>query len=118
MHSSLYQHPTLDIYKFNIFKGIQYLSTSFLDSAALKIAQKPWLALRIHLPQVAVIQPWTQVHLNHGPWTEYNLHPVLKGQYCEINILFEDLSIVISNFSAWAVGVQGLSKAFHCPIQL
>jgi hypothetical protein len=49
---------------------------------------------------------------------EYNPHLVLKAQYCEMNILFEGLSIVISTFSACAVGVQGLSKAFHCPIQL
>ncbi len=45
---------------------------------------------------------------------EYNPHPVLKGQNCEMNILFEGLSIVMSTFfSACAVGVHARSfKSF------
>jgi hypothetical protein len=32
--------------------------------------------------------------------------------------VFEGLNIVISTFCVCADGFQGLSKAFHCPIQL
>jgi hypothetical protein len=42
----------------------------------------------------------------------------LKGQCHEMDIFFEGLNILISTFCVCADGFQGLSKAFHYPIQL
>ncbi len=44
--------------------------------------------------------------------------PPLKGQCHEMDILLERLNILISTFCVCTDGFQGLSKAFHCPIQL
>ncbi len=49
-------------------------------------------------------RPWT---LNH-----------LKGQCHEMDIFYESLNIIIITFFVYADGFQGLSKAFHFPIQL
>jgi hypothetical protein len=42
----------------------------------------------------------------------------LKGQCHEMDIYFEALNILISTFCVCADGFQGLSKAFHYPVQL
>ncbi len=42
---------------------------------------------------------------------------MFKGQYHEMDI-FDDLNILISTFCACADCFQGLSKAFHYPLQL
>ncbi len=41
----------------------------------------------------------------------------LKVQCHEVDICFEGLKILISTFCVCANGFQGLSKAFHCPLQ-
>jgi hypothetical protein len=43
---------------------------------------------------------------------------VFKGTVSRDGYFFECLNILISTFSKWADGFQGLSKAFHYPIQL
>jgi hypothetical protein len=43
---------------------------------------------------------------------------VLKEECDEMDIFFEGLSILISTFCVCADGFQGLSIAFHYPIQL
>jgi hypothetical protein len=43
---------------------------------------------------------------------------MLKGQCPEMDIFFEGLNIVTSTFCVCADDFQGLSKAFHYPIQL
>ncbi len=42
----------------------------------------------------------------------------LKGQYHEMYIFVEGLNILIGTFCVCADGFQGLSKAFHYPVQL
>jgi hypothetical protein len=43
---------------------------------------------------------------------------ILKGQFHEMDIFFEGLNILILTLCVCADGFQGLSKAFHYPIQL
>jgi hypothetical protein len=77
--------------------------------------------IRIYYP---TLQSHTQLPERCPQWTRednkvgcYKLSRLLKGQCHEIEIVFEGLYILIITFCVCADGFQGLSKAFHYPLQ-